>query len=932
MKGLEQLKKEIKEEASDNPEKFFATDVLREKGFSRAECENCGMYFWSADEERNVCGEPECSGGYTFINDSPSEKNLNYVETWKEFSGFMEERGYHSIPRYPTIARWRDDEEFTGASIYCFQPYVVSGEAEPPAPELVIPQPCLRFNDVDNVGITGRHYTNFIMVGQACFQPPENYDQDRYFRDMFEYVTESLQIPEEKLVLHEDSWGGGGNLGASMEFFVDGLELFNQVYMFYEITHNGYEELDQRVLDMGMGQNRITWIMNGTETSYESVMHETVKKMKERTGLEVNQEVWQKFLPHSSELNVDEVEDIDDKWREIASEIEEDVDELKEYIKPSAALYSIADHTRALLFALADGKLPSNTGGGHNLRMIFRRSMDFIEKYDWDLELTEVAEWHAEELKPLFPELEEKLPEVKEIIEVEKEKYEKSRTNAVKRLKKINDQPSVEEMVELYESHGVSPEMMEEHGFEVPEDFYSRIASEDEQVKQEEEKFDLSDVEKTELLFYKNEKQREFEAEIIGERNKWIILDRTCFYPEGGGQDPDHGTLKVEDGEFEVTDVQKQDNIVLHKVSRNSEGGLPKVGQTVKGVIDWDRRLQLMQHHTSTHLVNGAAKSVLGDHIWQAGAHKTIEKGRLDVTHYEKLSRDKLDEIEEEVRETIMGDLNVEKQVLEKSVAEEKYGFRIYQGGAPPGNEVRIVTIKDGDEIFDVEACGGTHLESASEADWFVVTGSTKVQDGVIRLNYKAGEAAQSYVQKVEDRVERIAERLGAKEHSDFREVQRELETVFSVEPDQLENTVDNFLEDLDSLETKIRKLERYLETDTELETLEGETIVERANSVFEVRKEREKQLEELESELESYVHQLMEDRRVEEEVPTSNVGLLIQIARKLAKKESASVTLLGEKGAVSASYHEDFDADENLEKYSENVQGDENFAKAFDI
>ncbi|MFB6147455.1 MAG: alanine--tRNA ligase-related protein, partial [Candidatus Nanohaloarchaea archaeon] len=235
MTSLEQLKQQIKEEASDNPEKFFATDVLREKGFSRGRCKNCGMYFWSADEDREVCGEPECSGGYTFINDSPPSEEYSYTEAWKKYESFMEDRGYESIDRYPVVARWRDDVEFVGGSIYCFQPYVVSGEAEPPAPELVIPQPSLRFNDVDNVGITGRHYVLHDHIGQTCFREPDKYDQDRYFRDMFEFAVQELGIPEEKLVLHEDSWGGGGNLGACMEFFVDGLELWNQVYMFYEV-------------------------------------------------------------------------------------------------------------------------------------------------------------------------------------------------------------------------------------------------------------------------------------------------------------------------------------------------------------------------------------------------------------------------------------------------------------------------------------------------------------------------------------------------------------------------------------------------------------------------------------------------------------------------------------------------------------------------
>jgi alanyl-tRNA synthetase len=927
MSSLSELKEQIKQEASDNPDKFFATDVLREKGFTRSECSNCGMMFWAADEDRTVCGEPECSGGYTFINDSPTEEEFSYVGSWNLFRDFMDDRGYEPIDRYPVVARWRDDVEFVGGSIYNFQPYVVSGEAEPPTDELVVPQPSLRFNDVDNVGITGRHYVLHNHIGQTCFQPPESYDQDRYFKDMFEFAIEALGIPRNKLILHEDSWGGGGNLGACMEFFVDGLELWNQVYMFYEQTPEGYEELDLKVLDMGMGQERITWISHGTETSYECVMPHTLEKMKERTGLETDEEVWEAFLPHSSKLNVDEVDDIDEKWQEIADEIDIDVNNLKESIKPAAALYSIAEHSRALLFALADGKLPSNTGGGHNLRLIYRRAKDFIEKYDWDLDMEEVAEWNAEELEPMFPELVEKLPEVKEILEVEEEKYQKARMNALEKLENLDEQPDLDRMIELYESHGVSPEMMEEHGFTVPEDFYAQVASEDETVEEQEDKFDLENVPETETVYYKDEYQKEVSAEVVAVRNNWVVLDQTVFYPEGGGQENDTGQINGE----KVIDVQKQDNVVLHKVPDHD---LEK-GDNVEGRINWDRRLQLMQHHSVTHAVNGATKEILGNHIWQAGAHKKVEKARLDVTHYDNIDRETLDEIEEKVRAYIWEDLEIRREVLEKSEAERKYGFRIYQGGAPPGNKVRIIKIVDPEEnekVIDVEACGGTHLKYTSEADEFVVTGSTKVQDGVIRLNYKAGEAAVRHINTVRNRVKKLSNELDVKEPDNHREAQRQLTDIYSVEPEHLENTIQKFRNDKDMLQLKIRKFSGYLGEETESYVVEGDTLVDKAKSLFQTRKEREKQLESLESKLEKHVRNNIENRVFEQKIPTENVGLLIQIARKLAKDFEASITLIGEKGAVSASYHEDYRADENLEEYSSNVQGGEEFAKAFDL
>ena len=924
MKGLDELKQEIKEEASNNPEKFFATDILREKGFNRGQCSNCGMYFWSHEEDREVCGEPECSGGYTFINDSPTEKEFTYSEAWETYRNFMTDRGYEAIDRYPVIARWREDVEFTGASIYCFQPYVVSGQAEPPADELIIPQPSLRFNDVDNVGITGRHYVLHNHIGQTCFQPPNRYDQDRYFRDMFEFAIQGLGIPKDKLILHEDSWGGGGNLGACMEFFVDGLELWNQVYMFYKQTPEGYEDLDLKVLDMGMGHERITWISNGTQTSYECVMPETLEKMKDRTGLKTDQQIWEKFLPHSSELNVDEVEDIDAKWEEIADKIDEDVEDLKEAIRPAADLYSVAEHTRALIFALADGKIPSNTGGGHNLRIIYRRAKDFIEKYDWDLDLKEVARWNAEELESMFPELLASMEEIEEILDVEAEKYQASRKKAEKKLESLENQPDIEQMIELYESHGVSPEMMEEHGFKVPEDFYMQLGEEKEIIKEAEDGLNLEEVEGTEKLYYRDQKYRKCNAEVKAIRDEWIILDRTVFYPEGGGQESDTGQIELNGEKFDVVDVQKQGDIVLHKVPDHNL----EQGNTVQAEINWERRKQLMQHHSTTHMINGAAGKILGNHIYQAGAHKTVEKARLDITHYEKISRDKLDEIEGLVREIIKEDYEIAAQRLPKSKAEEEYGFRIYQGGAPPGNEVRIIKIGD----IDVEACGGTHLAKTGEAEEFYVTGSKRIQDGVIRLEYKAGKAATQYIEQIKDRMEKVSALLDSKLEPEPRIAQRDICDIFSVEPEQLVDTVKRFQKESTQYLEKINKLSEFLDEKVETGDISGKKTVEKAQILFEEWKSREKKVEELEESIEGLIDEKLEGKdELELEVPTENIGLLIQIVQKLSRKHNAVVTLIGEKGAVSASGTEE-SAKEKLEKYSENVEGDEDFAKAFDL
>jgi len=924
MADVDKLKSQVREEASSKPETFFPLDVLEEKGFSRDTCDKCGMGFWSS-EPRDVCGEPECGSGYTFIEDSPTEKTLSYQDAWEEFRAFMSERGYTPVDRYPVVARWRDDLDFTIASISNFQPQVVEGVSKPPADELVIPQPSLRFNDVDNVGVTGRHYVLHDHIGQTCFKE-ENYDQDRYFRDMFEFTTQVLGIPKSEIVVHEDAWAGGGNLGASMEFFVGGLELFNQVYMFYSVTEDGYRELDQKVLDMGMGHERITWITHGTQTSYRCVMPDAVEYMEEKTGVDVESDVWQSFLPHSSRLNRDEVEDIEQVWQEIADEIGVEKEELKRDVRPVADLYAVTEHARALLFPLADGAVPGSAGGGHNLRVVYRRARDLMRRHSWDgVDFEELVEIHAESLEPVFPGLKQKLPQIREMLEAESQKYESGREEAEAKLEGLRD-PDAETLVELYESHGVTPEMMERHGIHPPDDLYTRLTSTATDTESSgEQEFELGKVPETEKLYYEDQERTEFSAEVVAVRGNHVALDRTCFYPTGGGQEHDTGVIQSGDQEFEVVDVEERDGVILHRAPDHDLNH----GDGVTCEVDRDRRRQLMQHHTGAHLVGAAAREVLGDHVDQAGAHKSRNDARLDITHYESLDRGQLMEIEEVVRRLLIEDHDVEVMRLSKREAEDRFGFRIYQGGAPPGDSIRLIQMGE-----DVQACGGTHVASTSELNEIAVTGSQKVQDGVVRLRFRAGEAAEKYVDRMRDIASEAANLLDAEEPDNHREAVHSLTEMYSVEKGHVLDTLERFLGERDDLANRTRILAEYLGALPEAYPVQGDSLLEKAESLFEVRKQQEKQVEDLESRIENHVRDRIEDRQVREEVPTENIGLLIQVSRKLAKDFSAAVRLKARNGAVAASHREDVDARRELEELGyarSEVDGDSSFAKAFD-
>src|SRR3990167_6750696 len=411
----EQVKKDFKLKAQKDPDNYYPTKTLKELEFIRKQCK-CKQWFWTINKDRNYCGEPSCSGGLTFVGKSPAKKKLDYIKVWQEFSRIHKKLGYTPISRYPVVARWNPTMDFTIASIAAFQPFVVSGEVKPPANPLVIPQFCLRFGDIDNVGITGSHMTGFVMIGQHAFVQEKEWNQEKYFSHIHTWLKKGLGLPNEEITFHEDAWAGGGNFGPCMEFFSRGVEIGNQVYMLYEQTPSGDRELNIKVLDMGMGQERVAWFTQGAPTIYDATFPNVMKKLRLIAKLDTDELLMKKFIPYAGFLNVDEVEDLSKAWEEIAAKINEDPNTLRKEILPSSALYSIGEHCRTLLFALNDGALPSNVGGGYNLRLLIRRCLSFNDKYCWNIYLPDVCQWHAEELTEQFPELSLKLGNIKKII------------------------------------------------------------------------------------------------------------------------------------------------------------------------------------------------------------------------------------------------------------------------------------------------------------------------------------------------------------------------------------------------------------------------------------------------------------------------------------------------------------------------------------
>lgn len=759
----------LKEQFTRDWKKHYQIDALSTRGFSRHQCEKCHKFFWSLDANRNVCGDSECVG-YQFIGQKTH--NYGYVETWKKISEYFTKHGHTEIKRFPVVSRWRDDLYFTNASIIDFQPYVVTGEVEPPANPLIVPQHCLRFNDVGNVGVTGRHYTGFVMFGQHAFNTPEKgtfYWKDEALEHDYNYLTQVIGVKKEDLIFMEDVWAGGGTYGPSIEYYANGIELGNCVFMqFQEMDDGTSRELSTKVIDMGAGLERLAWYTNGAATSYESTFGSVIRNMKRNTGVHLDEDLFAKYAKLSGLLNMEEG-NVKEKRLQIAKQLEMDEKELFSRIGSLQALYAMADHLKTILYTCTDGQLPSNGGGGYNLRLLLRRVFGFNSEFSFNLNYDKILQDHVKELHGFDNSLAEGLPTAIEVVREEQKKFnalqetgQKKMKVIIDKLKKENKPLEKKELVTLYESHGIPYEMAvdlgKKSGVQVEEvfDFYEQVSVKNEKKKEKKTKLaaDVESLPETKTLYYEKLYEDAFDARVLRVlENKYVVLDQTLFYPEGGGQSFDTGTLN----EIGVKSVQKVQNRILHEVEDASSFS---EGQEVKGFISRERRANLMHNHTATHLLNAMCRKVLGNHIWQAGAQKSPEKAHLDVTHFKKITPEEIKQIEELVEQHVQKKIPVHKFIVSRTEAEQKYGFRIYQGGFVPGKELRLVQI----ENVDIQACGGTHINNTSEIGFFKVMKVESIQDGIERITYTTGQPALKYVQEREEKLARITKILNTTE------------------------------------------------------------------------------------------------------------------------------------------------------------------------
>jgi alanyl-tRNA synthetase len=781
---LNPKKEALRSRFSDDYKRYYQVDLFKREGFERKKCQGCGRYFWTLDPKRRVCDDQPCST-YSFIGDPQTNRKYDEVSAWASIERFFKSRGHASVKRYPVVSRWRPDLYFTVASIIDFQ-RVEAGKVtfQLPANPLVVPQMCMRFNDIPNVGVSGKHYTSFVMVGQHSVADSEGYWKDRCVDLDFELMTKEFGIPKKEVTFNEDVWVGYGAFGYSLEFFVRGLELGNAVFTAFEGNVSDFTEMKEKVVDMGSGLQRWAWLSQGTPTNYDANFATVLRKMNDLCKVEVDRKLFLEYSRLAGTMNVDEFGSLSEQRGHIARKLGVDLHRLEAELAPREAMYSIADHARTLLFGIADGMLPSNSGGGYNLRIIFRRAMNLVHQHRFPLTITNVVDWHIDHLRPMYPELEEHRDDVARVLEVESARYSTTServSKIVSTLSATGRSVSTDELIRLYDSDGVTPEQLSEAGARVdkPEDFYEQVQARHVARKVEEPKlkFKTAGLPATKLTYYEEGTALDFKARVLRVfKGGYVVLNHTVFYPRGGGQEPDHGTI----GEARVVDVEKYGDIVIHKL----DGRPPKVGSSVACKVDTRRRRRITQIHTATHILNGSSRQVLGPWVWQHSAFKEEDYGRIDITHFSHLTDQEVQKIEDLANEKVRNDLTVTNTFMLRQTAEKKYGFRLYQGGVVPGKLVRVVNIGG----WDIEACGGTHTRRTGEVGFIKITKAERIQDGVERLHFVAGEAAVEYLHSMDSELQELSAILGT---------QRE----------NLAKVVGSLRADLDETRTRLRAL-----------------------------------------------------------------------------------------------------------------------------
>jgi len=734
-------------------------------------------------------------------------QKLGLNELRERYLKFFEGKGHLRLPSYPLVPQKDPSLLLINSGMAPLKPYF-TGKEEPPNKRIATCQKCIRTPDIENVGKTARHGTFFEMLGNFSFG---DYFKKEAISWAWEFVTEDLKMPVDKLwvSIYEDDdeafeiWNkdigvpverivrmgkadnfwehGTGPCGPCSEIYFDRgvergcgqpdckvgcecdrfIEFWNLVFTQFNKDEQGnYTKLPNPNIDTGMGLERLACVSQDVDNLFEV---DTIRNVLE-------------YVCKTAGVKYHESD------------------------KTDISIRVITDHIRSTTMMVSDGVIPSNEGRGYVLRRLLRRAarhgklLGINKPFLHDISMIVINE-----SKQAYPELEENREYIQKVIRIEEEKFDLTIDQGLVILNKYIEETKAKNegtitgnmAFELHGTYGfpidLTREIAEENGLSVDEEGFRQkmqqhrdMAKDDYLSKQSsawtEDLYSTLDKSlKTEFVGY-SENSIQAKVLYIIKNNEvvnsakegdevTVILDKTPFYAESGGQVGDKGVIDSKDGKIKIEDCQKtEDGKYLHLGV--VEKGSIETGASVNAAIDANRRMSIARNHTTTHLLQKALINVLGTHVHQAGSLVEPDRFRFDFSHFSAMTPEELAKVEKEVNAKILASLIVDTKEMPIDEAKKLGATALF--GEKYGGTVRVVKIAD----YSMELCGGTHLKSTSQAGFIKILSESGVAAGVRRIEGLTGEAALAYLHEREKLISEVSTALKTSPQESVRRIE----------------------------------------------------------------------------------------------------------------------------------------------------------------
>ena len=708
-------------------------------------------------------------------------QHMTTAQIRQQFLDFFASKQHQIVPSSSLIPGNDATLLFNNAGMVQFKDVFLGAESRPYT-RATSSQRCVRaggkHNDLENVGYTARHHTFFEMLGNFSFG---DYFKQDAIKFAWEFLTEVVSLPKEKLLVtiyHDDeeafgywaneiglpedriiriatsdnfwSMGDTGPCGPCSEIFYDHgehiwggppgspeedgdrfIEIWNLVFMQYNRQSDGTMlPLPKQSVDTGMGLERISAILQGVHSNYEI-------------------DLFQGLI--AAAASVTNAQDMDDK-----------------------SLRVVADHIRSCAFLISDGVMPSNEGRGYVLRRIIRRAVRHGNKLGAQGSFFyKLVAALIEQMGQAYPELAKQQEIIEKVLRIEEEQFGKTLERGLAILEESlsdlkGDIIPGDLVFKLYDTYGfpadLTADVARERQMTIDHQGFEECMAVQRKTAQQAGKFgaDYNDQLKSDKhTDFKGYDSTHYSATVIeifagGEavqlledgQQGIVVLDRTPFYAESGGQTGDTGTITVAGGEFNVTNTTKLGNAFAHHGTVQGRIG---VNDKVDATIDDTRRDSIKKNHTATHILHEALRQLLGDHVGQKGSLVQPDRLRFDFSHFEAVTKDELREIERVVNDEIRRNFALNTELMAIDDAKAKGAMALF--GEKYDDEVRVVTIGD----YSIELCGGTHVERAGDIGLFKIVSESGIAAGVRRIEAVTGADAVAYVSEQEQQLSDVA-------------------------------------------------------------------------------------------------------------------------------------------------------------------------------